>query len=339
MGRVVPGDWMYEHARYCGVTAEAVANAVGDGCPPDLIGVNYYVTSDRWLDHRLDWYPAALHGGNGREAYVDVEAVRAAPHGISGQQSALVGAWERYGVPVALTETHLACTREHQLRWLHDAWHGALSARAQGVDVRAVTAWSAFGAQDWASLVTRLDGEYEAGLFDVRVSPPRATALATMVRALATEGTYDHPVLDSPGWWWRDERLLYRGNAEPCDAALSARRDAERTILILNADCRVGAEIVRACTARGLAYRSGPARRYESSSADGNGSALAWAVIDCTAFDGLLTAGHRDQELINAALDRLIDDHCPTVALDGLISPPIRRYDAADPVSIPCSPT
>ena len=26
-------------------------------CPPDIIGVNYYVTSERWLDHRLERYP------------------------------------------------------------------------------------------------------------------------------------------------------------------------------------------------------------------------------------------------------------------------------------------
>ena len=29
-------------------------------CPPDIVGVNYYATSERWLDHRTDRYPAAV---------------------------------------------------------------------------------------------------------------------------------------------------------------------------------------------------------------------------------------------------------------------------------------
>jgi dTDP-4-dehydrorhamnose reductase len=31
-------------------------------CPPDIIGVNYYVTSERWLDHRPDRYPPHHRG-------------------------------------------------------------------------------------------------------------------------------------------------------------------------------------------------------------------------------------------------------------------------------------
>ena len=32
---------------------------------PAIIGINYYLTSDRFLDHRLDRYPAVLHGERG----------------------------------------------------------------------------------------------------------------------------------------------------------------------------------------------------------------------------------------------------------------------------------
>jgi len=35
--------------------------------PPAVVGLNYYVTSDRFLDHRLDRYPSRLWGGNGRQ--------------------------------------------------------------------------------------------------------------------------------------------------------------------------------------------------------------------------------------------------------------------------------
>ncbi|HEX2719123.1 MAG TPA: hypothetical protein VHM67_15745, partial [Gemmatimonadaceae bacterium] len=81
--------------------------------------------------------------------------------------------------------------------------------RAQGADVRAVTAWAAFGAQDWSSLVTELRGDYEPGLFDIRGATPRATALAHMAQALATRGSYEHPLLAGRGWWQSRERLHY----------------------------------------------------------------------------------------------------------------------------------
>jgi dTDP-4-dehydrorhamnose reductase len=35
-----------------------------DPCPPDIVGVNHYLTSDRFLDHRLQRYAAQTHGGN-----------------------------------------------------------------------------------------------------------------------------------------------------------------------------------------------------------------------------------------------------------------------------------
>ena len=44
---------------------------------PDLIGINHYVTSDRFLDHRTSLYPSRTHGGNGRDSYADIEAARA----------------------------------------------------------------------------------------------------------------------------------------------------------------------------------------------------------------------------------------------------------------------
>ena len=35
-------------------------------CPPDILGINYYVTSERYIDEDVQQYPAASHGGNGR---------------------------------------------------------------------------------------------------------------------------------------------------------------------------------------------------------------------------------------------------------------------------------
>ena len=182
--------------------------ADGEGTP-DLIGINYYVTSDRYLDERLALYPSATHGGNGRMRYADVEAVRvAACAEVAGIRPRLLEVWRRYRRPIAVTEAHLGGSPEEQLRWLAEVWAAATTLRAEGVDVRAVTAWSLFGAVDWDSLLVRRDGHYEPGVFDARLSPPRPTELAGAVRSLAETGGFGHEALDTPGWWRRDDRFL-----------------------------------------------------------------------------------------------------------------------------------
>jgi dTDP-4-dehydrorhamnose reductase len=168
-------------------------------CPPDLIGCNYYVTSERYLDHQLAGWPASCHGGNHHQRYADVAAVRAC--GLAGIERLLHDVHARFGIPLAITEAHLGCTREQQLRWLLDIHGGAVRARAAGVPVRAVTTWAVFGSFNWHCLVTRDDDVYEPGVFDVRGPVPRATALAEVVRALAAGRRPEHPALAGPGWW------------------------------------------------------------------------------------------------------------------------------------------
>src|SRR5215217_6566562 len=117
-GRVRPGHAMYRYLRWCGVSDGELAHAVEEGCPPDVLGINHYATSERYLDERLERYPPHTHGGNGRHRYADVEAVRVLTDGVTGPQALLTEAWERYRIPIAVTEAHLGCTREQQLRWL-----------------------------------------------------------------------------------------------------------------------------------------------------------------------------------------------------------------------------
>ena len=180
----------------------------GDGAP-DVIGINYYVTSDRYLDERLASYPASTHGGNGLSRYADIEAVRVAACAVAASiKPRLREVWERYQRPLAVTEAHLGGSPDEQLRWLAEVWHAARCLRADGVDLRAVTVWSMFGAVDWNSLLVRGDNNYEPGVFDARVSPPRATALADAVQSLIRTGNYDHEALDTPGWWKRDDRFF-----------------------------------------------------------------------------------------------------------------------------------
>ncbi|HYD70874.1 family 1 glycosylhydrolase [Azospirillum sp.] len=234
---------------------------VEDPCPPDVIGGNHYLTSERFLDERLERYPPETHGGNGIDRYADVEAVRVVAEGVVGFEGLLLETWERYGLPVAATEVHNGSTREEQMRWLKEVWDGAVRLRARGVDVRAVTAWSLLGSVDWNSLLTRRDGVYESGVFDVRSPRPRPTALTGLLAALARDGDADHPVLDTPGWWHRPDRFFWppvrcRPYTLPYGAwTLSARLGEPRTLLITGATGTLGRAFARHCALRGLPYR------------------------------------------------------------------------------------
>jgi dTDP-4-dehydrorhamnose reductase len=205
-----------------GATERELDDFVADPMPPDIVGINYYVTSDRFLDERVSRYPPGTHGGNGRDAYADVEAVRVRAGGIVGHGAVLRTLAARYGLPVAITEAHLAGPPEEQIRWLWEAWTAAEEARAEGVDVRAVTLWSAFGAYDWDSLLVERRGTYEAGAFDVRGPEPRPTPLASVARDLGTRGWSDHPLLAGDGWWRRPARLLYPPEAPDDELRASA---------------------------------------------------------------------------------------------------------------------
>lgn len=199
---------MYRYLVCNGVSARAL-DELRDEPAPDILGVNHYVTSVRFLDERLEHYPADMIGGNGRHAYVDVEAVRVCEEGGVEAHELLTQVWQRYHRPFAVTEAHLGCSEDEQLRWLKEVWDAAHRCHAAGAPLLAVTAWSLLGAYDWDSLVTRDAGSYEPGAFDVRHDPPRATALCELIRALAAGAEPSHPALAGPGWWRRPERLLY----------------------------------------------------------------------------------------------------------------------------------
>lgn len=221
---------------------------------PSLLGINHYLTSERFLDESVHLYPAHTHGGNRLHRYADVEAVRVLPHGPLGPQQMLEEAAARYGVPVAITESHLACTREQQMLWLQECWNAALAARSRGFDVRAVTAWALFGSFDWSSLLTRTEYHYETGAFDVRSPRPRATALVPMIRALSARRVFDHPALTAEPWWKHPARLTYlveQGSAQISRGSGHVRQDAA-PLLIVGARGTLGTALQRLAESRGL---------------------------------------------------------------------------------------
>ncbi len=225
-------------------------------CPPDVIGVNHYPTSDRLLDHRLERYPPASWGGNGEQRYADIEAVRALEPGPGGLEGALIAAAARYGRTLAVTETHMGCARAEQLRWLLEAWRTALRLRRRGVDIEAVTAWALLGSHNWESLLTRSDGCYESGAFDVRAPAPRPTAVAATLRVLSGRDGPVHPVAEQRGWWRRDTRLAYPPVVTfPVTIGPRTRGTVSgprRPLLITGATGTLGRALARACKGRGI---------------------------------------------------------------------------------------
>ena len=257
----------------------------GDAAP-DIIGINHYLTSDRFLDERVHWYPDHLRGDNGKHAYADAEAVRTdLPDHEIGAAARLRETWARYRRPIAVTEVHHGCTRDEQLRWLAEVWEAARTVRAEGADIRAVTIWSLFGTVDWNTLLTEWNGAYEVGAFDVRGRKPRPTALARAAAALAKRGTFDHPVLDRPGWWRRDERF-YRKPARGGGACRVAR--APRRLLVTGATGTLGGAFSGVCDHRGLDYVLTGRRDLDIADKDSIEAALAchqpWAVVNTAGY-------------------------------------------------------
>jgi len=208
-GRIDGGHPMWDYLLSNGASRSELESFLERPCAPDVIGINHYLTSERFLDERVELYPVEMRGGNGRHRYVDVEAVRVLEDGIAGHLGLLRETHHRYSLPIAITEVHLGCVADEQLRWLNEAWEAALQLRAEGCALLSVTAWALLGSHGWDCLLTGEGGRYEPGVLDVSDGKPRPTPLTKMVRALARTGHYEHPALEEAPWWRTPSRICY----------------------------------------------------------------------------------------------------------------------------------
>jgi dTDP-4-dehydrorhamnose reductase len=360
-GRVDDRHRLHSWLTGAGMTAADEAFFLAEPCPPDIVGLNYYVTSDRYLDERLERYPPSAHGGNGYVAYADVEAVRARPEGIAGHDTHLRAAWKRYGIPLAITEVHIGCTREEQLRWLMEAADGAVRARAAGVDVRAVTAWALFGSFNWHSLVTRDEGHYEPGAFDLRGRSPRPTALARLIQCLASGGRPAEPALAGTPWWRRSTRLMQgspqaaRMAAAPrmtMEAARMARRQpSPPPVLIVGSTGTLGRAFHRICQERGLASQIVGRRDVDITSASAVERIVdtyrPWAVVNAAGYVRVDGAERDEQACLRANVDGAVNlaracarasvryvTFSSDLVFDGEIGRPYVEDDAPRPLNV-----
>lgn len=301
-GRVDPNHPLYGFLVDHGVDANDLVHFRDHSCPPDVLGLNYYVTSDRFLDEHVGRYPKCYQGGNGRQAYADVESVRVAGQSLTGHLELLRTLWQRYRIPLAITEVHLGSSREEQLRWFLEAYRAANLAHNEKIDIRAITLWALLGSFDWNTLVTNDAGHYEPGAFDIRAPTPRPTALATMVRRLVDGQQPNHPVLDVPGWWRRPERLLYPDQTSRPAMPLvedNTPQKPPRSILLTGASGTLGTAFGRIAQARGLAYQL--VTRHEMDIADPSSvqrmldEVSPWAIINAAGYVRVDDAEHEPE--------------------------------------------
>lgn len=291
-GKVDANHPLWKYLRKHGATADEILWFQANPCPPDIIGVNYYVTSERWLDHRVEQYPFMTPGLIDGIACIDTESARVPEAPETALTPLLMEVWERYGLPIAITEAHIHAGREDQLRWLAEIWEAAQDARAQGADVRAVTAWALLGSFDWDSLVTRQAGHYESGAFDIRGGAPRATAVAGLLQQFAAGQAPSHPAAQGHGWWRRDTRYHVTSSAGTQKIEIITDTiDAtgfRPPLLISGASGTLGRAFARICAQRNLAYKLVGRAEMDITDPGSVERALAlyqpWAIINASGY-------------------------------------------------------
>jgi dTDP-4-dehydrorhamnose reductase len=150
------------------------------------------------------------------------------------------------------------------------------------VDLRAVTLWSLFGNVDWRFLLAERNGHYDTGAFDIRGEAPRPTVVAQAAKAFARGEDFDHPALDSPGWWRRPPRLYpWHGGCKPLDWG-------GRKLLITGATGTLGSAFARICEERALPFCLTGRDELDLTDPDSVAAAIGkrepWAVINAAGF-------------------------------------------------------
>jgi dTDP-4-dehydrorhamnose reductase len=265
--------------------------------PPDIIGINHYITSERFLDEDKKKFPGWSYSKNGKDKYCDVDIVRADIHQREGHYKILKSAAERYRLPIALTEVHLGSTRDAQLRWFKEAYDAVTKLKRENVDVRGITIWSMFGAYDWNSLLTKNNQFYEPGVFDVRSGKPRPTAIAAVIKNLCNDENPNHPVLQTNGWWKNPEHVHFMFGVKKNARGLpSIERmfpenlflSKQKPVLITGATGTLGRAFAHICTMRNIPYILFSRKDFDITDKDAVENLIKkyrpWAVINTAGF-------------------------------------------------------
>jgi dTDP-4-dehydrorhamnose reductase len=339
-GKVNSKHFFWKYFIALGIKPSRLSFFVDNPTPPSVMGFNYYITSERYLDQDIANYPAFTHGGNGRHIYADTEAVRTGHNeGIPGL---LTEAWNRYRIPLAVTECYLHCTREEQVRWLKEVWDECCGLNNKGIPIVALTAWSLIGAFDWNSLLTREANDYEPGAFIISNGELRPTLLSQAIRGLAVNGEYKHPLLANKGWWHRlSKKSEQQTNTHTVNSS---------PLLIFGRNGMLGAEMMKTCGARGIEYIAFSKEDLDILDAEEIKNAIEkfkpWAIINATGFVNVDEAELHPSECfaINALAPEMLGQICQAYGLplmgfstdlvfDGSKSSPYYEEDPVLPIN------
>lgn len=316
-------------------------------CPPDIFGFNHYLTSERFLDHRTQLYPSHTHGGNTRHRYADVEAVRVELDEETGIEVLLREAWDRYKKPIAITEVHLHCTREEQLRWFKQVWESSKKLRSEGIDLRAVTSWAMLGSYGWNKLLTAPGGDYEPGVFDLRGGNLRTTALAKFIKEINSSQEASHHLSLEKGWWQRSTRLIYQSSLTPVQTI----KKNSAPVLIIGKNGTLGKAFARMCDERSLNYHLLSRQDCDISNLQSIESSISqykpWAIINAAGF---VRVDDAEREFQDCERDNISGAHNLAIAcnkagiqlitfssdlvFDGKKETPYLESDAVNPLNV-----
>lgn len=243
---------LFDYVCKAGIELKDIFWALENPCPPDVLGINHYLLSNRYLDEKLELYPRDFHGGNSIHQYADVGVLDTGQAELPLPEDLLCEVWDRYQIPIAITEVHTRGHREEQMRWFYQMWKAAETAYLRGVNILGVTAWSMLGTYDWHTLCTREEFFYEPGVFDLRSpdSTPRKTGLAKLIKDLATNGFTHCPLLETSGSWKTERRILFAAK----HGSHSQIQSTGRPLLIVVPPGELRKTFARICSSRNLPY-------------------------------------------------------------------------------------
>lgn len=285
-GRVDEKHKLWKYFKLHGTRDEELEFFRENLCVPNIFGFNHYVTSERYIDEDLERFPRETHGGNRRHRYADVEAVRVELEEPSGLPVLLNEAWTRYEQPIAITEVHLHCHREEQIRWFKYVWNTCSQLHSEGVDIRGVTAWALLGSFGWNKLLTQRKGSYEPGVFEISSGKLRSTALADLIRKINVERNCEHFLSHSEGWWKRSARLIYN-DPYVLESAINETQQSP-SVIIIGKRGTLGQAFAKACGDREIPYKLLGREDCNIADIDSIEEAInehkPWAIINAAGF-------------------------------------------------------
>lgn len=178
MGRVTSGHALYRYLTgACNVPAATLREIAARAAPPQIMGFNYYPNSERYLY-------------TGERGIENVPARTKEDRPLT-PRPMLRAAYERLGLPLAISEIHLFGEEDARVAWLEARLDDARLLREEGVPVVAAGAWAAFGMIDWFSVLRSREGVVEDGIYTFAApgERPAPTAVARAITALTAQRT------------------------------------------------------------------------------------------------------------------------------------------------------